>query len=271
MHSPIARWQRVALVGGWSDAGGGRRVGPVLGAADVGRLGRDHRMALAAAPDSIAATAQAGRRVAHRPARARDPACRSRSQPCRLSGSAIALGQRLTESKNGAEALKTLSSGDAAGFDFKQLDPEHVLNLLRQHGATALGAVRKIFGAASVALIGLVVFVAGFYTFLTEGKQAHDWLLERAPLSHAHFHRLANVFSEVGRGLVVGVGLTALSQGAVATIGYLVTGVPQAFVLGLVTVFASLDTERGFGAGLGSGDGGARAQRAPRRCAGDAC
>jgi len=157
-----------------------------------------------------------------------------------LSASAIALGQRLAESKNGAEALKTLSSGDAAGFDLKQLDPEHVLNLLRQHGATALGAVRKIFGAVSVALIGLVLFVAGFYTFLTEGKQARDWLLERAPLSHAHFHRLANVFREVGRGLLVGVGLTALSQGTVATVGYLVTGVPQAFVLGLVTVFASL-------------------------------
>ena len=157
-----------------------------------------------------------------------------------LSASAIALGQRLVDSKSGAEALKTLTSSDAAGFDLKQLDAQHVLDLVRKHGATALGAGRMIFGALSVALIGLVVFVAGFYTFLTEGKQARDWLLERSPLSHAHFHRLANVFSEVGRGLVVGVGLTALSQGVVATVGYLVTGVPQALVLGLVTVFASL-------------------------------
>lgn len=157
-----------------------------------------------------------------------------------LSGSAITLGQRLADSKSGAEALKTLSSSDAGGFDLKQLDPQHVVDLIRKHGATALGAARTIFGAVSVALIGLVVFVAGFFTFLTEGKQARDWLLERSPLSHAHFHRLANVFDEVGRGLVVGVGLTALSQGAVATVGYLVTGVPQALVLGLVTVFASL-------------------------------
>jgi len=157
-----------------------------------------------------------------------------------LSASAIALGQRLAESKDGADALKTLSSGDASGFDLKQLDPEHALALIRQHGATALAAARRIFGAASVALIGLVVFVSGFFTFLTEGKAAHDWLLERAPISRAHFHRLANVFSEVGRGLVVGVGLTALSQGAVATIGYLATGVPQALVLGMLTVFASL-------------------------------
>jgi predicted PurR-regulated permease PerM len=157
-----------------------------------------------------------------------------------LSSSAIALGQRLAESKNGAEALKTLSSGEATGFDLKQLDPEHAITLVRQHGATALAAARRIFGAASVALIGLVVFVAGFYTLLTEGKAAHDWLLERAPISRGHFHRLANVFSEVRRGLVVGVGLTALAQGAVATIGYLATGVPQALVLGMLTVFASL-------------------------------
>jgi predicted PurR-regulated permease PerM len=157
-----------------------------------------------------------------------------------LSGSAIALGQRLADSRNGAEALKTLSSGEATSFDLKQLDPEHALAIVRQHGATALAAVRRISGAVSVALIGLVVFVAGFYTWLTEGKAAHDWLLERAPISRPHFHRLANVFSEVGRGLVVGVGLTALSQGAVATIGYLATGVPQAFVLGMLTVFASL-------------------------------
>jgi len=157
-----------------------------------------------------------------------------------LSGSAIALGQRIAESKSGADALKALSSGDNAGMDLTQLDPKHALDLLRQHGASALSAARKIFGAASVALIGLVVFVAGFYTFLTEGKTCYEWLLERAPISHAHFHRLANVFTEVGRGLVVGVGLTALSQGAVATIGYLVTGVPQALVLGLLTVFGSL-------------------------------
>jgi predicted PurR-regulated permease PerM len=157
-----------------------------------------------------------------------------------LSGSAFALGQRLIESKSGEEALKTLMTSNATGFNLKQLDPQHVLDLARKHGAAALGAARTVFGAASVAVIGLVVFVAGFYTFLVDGKQARDWLLERSPLSHAHFHRLANVFAEVGRGMLVGVGLTALSQAVVATIGYVVTGVPQALVLGLITIFASL-------------------------------
>ena len=157
-----------------------------------------------------------------------------------LSGSAINLAHQIAESKTGADALKILSSGGAGSLDLEQLTPEHALNALRQHGAAAFAAARKLFGAASVVVLGLVVFVAGFFTFLCEGKRTRDWLLERAPLPHADFHRLANVFVEMGRGLVVGVGLTALSQGAVATIGYWLTGVPQALVLGLITVFASL-------------------------------
>jgi predicted PurR-regulated permease PerM len=38
----------------------------------------------------------------------------------------------------------------------------------------------------------------------------------------------------------LGVGTTALAQGTVATVGYVVAGVPQALVLGLLTVFASV-------------------------------
>ena len=46
---------------------------------------------------------------------------------------------------------------------------------------------------------------------------------------------------------MVGVGLTALAQGAGATVGYVACGVPQPWVLGLVTVFASLIPSIGAG------------------------
>ena len=155
-----------------------------------------------------------------------------------LSSAAISLGQHLSESKSGVDALKALSGG--GGFDWHHLDAAQALALVRRHGSSALGTASTLFGAMSVVVLDLVVFVAAFYTLLVQGKSTYDWLLSRAPLSHAHFHRLANVFAEVGRGLVIGVGLTALSQGAVATVGYLVTGVPQPLVLGLVTMMASL-------------------------------
>jgi predicted PurR-regulated permease PerM len=88
--------------------------------------------------------------------------------------------------------------------------------------------------------LGVVVFVSAFYTFLIEGQRLHEWLLVHSPIGRDRFHRLSNCFVEVGRGLLIGVVLTAVLQAAVATVGYVVCGVPQALVLGLVTVFASL-------------------------------
>ena len=164
-----------------------------------------------------------------------------------LAGAAVSLSHSLAASNSGTEALKTLSNSAGGGLDLSQLSPQRAFEMVRKHGVGALGAARVLFGAISLAAIGLVVFVSGFFTFLAEGRSAHDWLLERSPLSHAHFHRLANVFAEVGRGLLVGVGLTALAQGVVATVGYLVTGVPQALVLGLVTMIASLIPSVGSG------------------------
>ncbi len=156
-----------------------------------------------------------------------------------LSASAVELAHRLQQSKTGTEALQALTAGDSA---FK-LDAPHLKQMAtfaQQHAASALGAARTFFGAVTTAVIGLVVFVGGFYTFLVEGKKLYSWLLERSPLSLEHSRRFAAVFVEVGRGLLIGVGLTALLQGATATVGYVVVGVPQALVLGLVTVFASL-------------------------------
>ena len=168
-----------------------------------------------------------------------------------LSASAMALVQKLMASPSGEEALKALLNEGGGDLDFPSslanLHYERAFAFVRQHGAKALGVARSAFGMATVVVVGIVVFVASFYSFLTEGKQLRTWLLERSPLSHPHFHRLANVFVEVGRGLLVGVGLTALAQGAVATVGYLVTGVPQALVLGLVTTIASLVPSVGAG------------------------
>lgn len=158
-----------------------------------------------------------------------------------LAAQAGALVQRLASSKSGVEALKALSQGTGSdGFDLRQLNVKHALDLARRYGENAFGVARTIFGAASLAVASLAVFSGTFFVFLVDGKRVGDWLLEHSPLSRADHHRLANAFAEVGRGLIVGLGLTALAQGVVATIGYVLTGVPQALVLGWVTIFASL-------------------------------
>lgn len=165
-----------------------------------------------------------------------------------LSGAALELGQRLLSSKSGPDALRLLAS-DAGGpsLDLHKLGARQWLELAQQHGKSALSLAQTLFGAATVATLGVVTFVSVFYTLLLEGPQLHEWLLVHAPLPRGQFHRLTSVFDEVGRGLLVGVGLTALLQGVVATVGYLVCGVPQALVLGLVTTFASLIPSVGSG------------------------
>lgn len=165
-----------------------------------------------------------------------------------LSGAALELGQRLLSSKNGADALRLLASdGTGPSLDLQKWDTQQWLELAKRHGASALGLAKTLFGAVTVIALGVVAFVSVFYTLLLEGPQLHEWLLIHAPLPRGQFHRLTSVFDEVGRGLLVGVGLTALLQGAVATVGYVVCGVPQPLVLGLVTIFASLIPSVGSG------------------------
>ena len=158
-----------------------------------------------------------------------------------LAAQAGTLVQSLAGSKSGTDALKALSQGTGGeSFDLRQLTAKHALDLARRYGENAFGAARTIFDAVSLAVVSLAVFSGAFFVFLVDGKRLGAWLLEHSPLSRPAHHRFANVFAEVGRGLLVGLGLTALAQGLVATIGYVLTGVPQALVLGLVTIFASL-------------------------------
>jgi predicted PurR-regulated permease PerM len=139
------------------------------------------------------------------------------------------------------------TDGSGPSLDLHRIDTAQWLDLARRHGAGALSVARSVFGAAAVSVVGVVVFVAAFYALLLEGAHLHEWLLLHSPLPRGQFHRLSSVFDEVGRGLLVGVGLTALLQGALATIGYFLCAVPQPLVLGLVTVFASLIPSIGSG------------------------
>src|SRR5690606_41073394 len=58
----------------------------------------------------------------------------------------------------------------------------------------------------------------GFYTLLVDGRRAYGWLIEHSPVRRRYLIRFADAFAETGRGLFIGMGLTALIQGALATI-----------------------------------------------------
>lgn len=160
----------------------------------------------------------------------------------------VALAQRLAGSKSGVDALKALSQDSGAShFDLREASVTQLLDLARRYGANAFGAARTLVSAATLAVVNLVIFACALFVFLVDGERVRSWLLEHSPLSRPDHHRMENAFAEVGRGLLVGIALTALVQGSLAAVGYLVTGVPQALLLGLATAFASLIPSVGSG------------------------
>ena len=157
-----------------------------------------------------------------------------------LSSAALDLVRSIARSKGGRSALEALVSSSGAGDGLQRLGASELLMLVRQYGERAWDVAVKVLGITAQGLIGLFVFVLASYTLLAEGDRAYRWLELHAPIEPRHLRRFAAAFVETGRGLFVGVGLTALIQGLTASIAYLVLGIPRAFVLGVLTAFASL-------------------------------
>lgn len=150
---------------------------------------------------------------------------------------AIELVQTLLKSQGGQEALEAIVSG-GTGPDLR-LGLEEIVALARQYGERAFGLVTTIAGATAAGLFGTFVFVLAAYTFLAEGARTHTWIEDHLPVAPRYFRRFAAAFNETGRGLVVGVGLTGLIQGVVATVAYLALDIPRALVLGVLTALVS--------------------------------
>ncbi len=117
---------------------------------------------------------------------------------------------------------------------------QEMMDLLRAYGEAGLSVLSNVAGAAATAVIGLFIYLGGSFVFLVDGPALWTWMQDHNPLDPAHLQRLAAAFHETGRGLIVGVGLTCVAQGLVATLIYVSLGVPRWWVLGPLTGIASM-------------------------------
>ncbi|MFO0579939.1 MAG: AI-2E family transporter [Polyangia bacterium] len=164
-----------------------------------------------------------------------------------LVGACISLGaqgvefvQNIASSEAGRSRLIRLVSDKPPSGELPHLSADSVIRLARQYGAQAWSGLRLVATKAATILIGLFMFLLGSYTFLIKGDRFSSWLDAHAPIPQQHVRRLAAAFHETGRGLLIGVGLTGLVQGVVATITYVALSIPSALVLGILTTVASL-------------------------------
>ena len=154
--------------------------------------------------------------------------------------SGIELVSRAAASDQVRIALQSLVSeggGDVGLSDI--LDPRRAAQLIGEHGAEAWSIVKAFAGTTAGAVVQLFVYIIATQLFLADGEVGWAWLVDRAPLAPPILGRLRATFYETGRGLIIGVGGTALIQGTVAAVAYTAVGVPRALTLAQLTFFAA--------------------------------
>jgi len=120
-------------------------------------------------------------------------------------------------------------------------DLDRVKELAEEHGAETANVAK--YGALLGLGTLLFLFFLGLGTagLLADGKRLYAWLRASAPLQPGQFDRMADAFTETGRGLFFYIGLTCLTQGVLCTITFAALGVARPFVLGFVcALFAIL-------------------------------
>ena len=124
------------------------------------------------------------------------------------------------------------------------IEPQRLADQVRD--ATAEASVRVAGLATTIAGTTFAILLAIFFLVLSMFFVLQNWsaLSRRAeimlPLRPRDTRALFDEFRRVGRTVLLGTVLTGLAQGMLATIGYLITRVPEAALLGALTTVASL-------------------------------
>jgi predicted PurR-regulated permease PerM len=156
----------------------------------------------------------------------------------------IALVRQLLESDQAQAMLVQLVQGDRAdsAHDAKAAfsSGKGAIDLLMAQGDRAWAIGRQVAGVAAHVVIGLLVMVSGMYGVLVNGPGWYAWIEDHGPIPRAHLARYGAAFLETGRGLWFGIVGAGMIQSLVATIAYLVLGVPSALALGMLTLLFSV-------------------------------
>lgn len=155
---------------------------------------------------------------------------------------AIALVQQLMESPTGKTVLQQLAGGPKAGTQVTEhaFNSADVVDLIRAQGARAWAIATSVAGATARVVVGMLILITCIYGILVDGDGWYAWIEKHAPVPPESLRRLADAFTETGRGLAYGIVGAGLIQAIVSTIAYVVLGVPSALALGLLTLILSV-------------------------------
>ncbi len=113
-------------------------------------------------------------------------------------------------------------------------------NTLTRFTNNAFEAFSSLISNVANFFLSLFLFFFTVYYLLKDGKKFKDVLVDISPLNERQENELVTKVGDAVNGVVKGSFLIALTQGLVATIGFLIFGVPQPLLWGMFTVIVAL-------------------------------
>lgn len=104
----------------------------------------------------------------------------------------------------------------------------------------AAGVAAAVGGALVQLVTGAFLLAIGLYYFFVDGERWRERLILLMPLPAAEVKLFLDQFRRVSLAVLLGNLGTAVGQGAVATLGYVLFGAPLPVLWGLVTIVAAL-------------------------------
>jgi predicted PurR-regulated permease PerM len=124
-------------------------------------------------------------------------------------------------------------------FGAMHVSRTQLADLAHRASAGVEGGVSKIVASSGRATFHTAIMLIAFYFFLVEGARIVDWMRRVSPLEARQTRDLLDEFRAVSRASILGTTIAALFQALLATLGYVITGVPHAVFFGLCTLIAS--------------------------------
>lgn len=106
------------------------------------------------------------------------------------------------------------------------------------HWLASLGS--KVFLGAVGTVVGFVLMVFMLFFFIRDGDEMFATARALIPMSETYKAQLFDHLGAVTRAMVLGTGLTALIQGTLVGIAFLIVGLPSPLVFAVIALLASL-------------------------------
>jgi predicted PurR-regulated permease PerM len=102
-----------------------------------------------------------------------------------------------------------------------------------------VGTVLAALASATHLLVELGLMLVALFFFLRDGSRLMKWIRDNVPLPAAELDSLLQDLRGVSKSVVAGHVATGAVQAGIATLGYVIAGVPSALLFGLLTFIAS--------------------------------